>query len=312
MFRYVEQAAWCVWNSDLENAKKMINPYVEEHYRVAFAMCDISLIKNNITGHTSVKEAMLEDLNKADEVISAASRLSDENLLKLARNTIEMNQKAIDNPVEGYNTSRQDAISLEQLTEQQLLDNFRLDVETAQAEVSMQRGIVQFQANMYLRGAYNLRKGWKTFESLHQRVGNMQSTDVSKSDFIHPDIVNAINYGVGTFQFGISILPSTIIKVLSYLGFKADREEGLRLLRSAFNSDTRVSAPAGALLSVNYLFVPRAFADKETILNEYKPLIEKVRVYYKLVINYHSWWIFILVDAFSYTWQQITIEREEI
>jgi hypothetical protein len=277
MFRYVEQAAWSIWNSDLENAKKLIEPYVDEHYRIAFAQCDINFIKNNITGHTSVKEAMLEDFNKADEVISAAGKLSDDDLLDLAKRTIEMNQKAVENPVEGYNTSRHNTISLEQLTEQQLLDNFRLDIETAHAEVSMQRGIVQFQANMYLRGAYNLRKGWKSFEHLHTRVNKMQSTDVSRDDFVHPDIVNAINYGVGTFQFGISILPSTIIKVLSYLGFKADREEGLRLLRSAFNSDTRVSAPAGALLSVNYLFVPRAFADKETILNEYKPLIEKVK-----------------------------------
>jgi len=175
-----------------------------------------------------------------------------------------------------------------------LITNFKLDIETAHAEVSMQRGIVQFQANSYLRGAYNLRKGWKAFESLHDRVNKMQYVDPTQDNFVHPDIVNAINYGVGAFQFGISILPSTIIKVLSYLGFKADREVGLNFLRTAFNSQSRVTALAGALLSVNYLFVPRAFANKETILNEYRPLIEK------LVETYPSGSFFLYMAANYY------------
>ncbi|KAL0481163.1 tetratricopeptide repeat protein [Acrasis kona] len=275
MFRYVEQTTWCIWNSELQNARAMIgnNP---DHYRVAFAACDINLIKNNITGHTSVKEAMLEDLNRADEVLNSVYRLSEAAILELAQRTIQMNKQSFENPVQGYQPPPLNAFELENMSEKQLIDNFRLDIETAQAEVSMQRGIVQFQNNSFLRGAYNLRKGWKCFEGLSERTKGMQSTDISQDNFVHPDIINAINYGVGTFQFGISVLPSTIIKVLSYLGFKADREEGIAMLRSAFNSQSRVSSPAAALLSVNYLFVPRAFADKETILNEYQPIIDKL------------------------------------
>jgi len=220
---------------------------------------------------------MLEDLNRADEVLSSVYRLSDYDILELAKRTIQMNKQAYENPVQGYTSPPLNAYELENLSEKQLLENFRLDIETAQAEVSMQRGIVQFQNNSFLRGAYNLRKGWKGFEYLNDKINNkMQCTDVSQDNFVHPDIVNAINYGVGTFQFGISVLPSTIIKVLSYLGFRADREEGISMLRSAFDSQSRVSSPAAALLSVNYLFVPRAFADKETILNEYQPIIDKL------------------------------------
>lgn len=75
----------------------------------------------------------------------------------------------------------------------------------------------------------------------------------------------------------LSILPPALTKILSVLGFDADREQGLLYLRQVHDYGGRNYGNATFMLCLNYLFIPRALQGREKNLIEVKPILERTQ-----------------------------------
>lgn len=68
----------------------------------------------------------------------------------------------------------------------------------------------------------------------------------------------AVNFGYGTFQICISMIPPKILKIIEFLGFEGDRAVGLKALEYTCNSEA-MNAPLATLGLLWYHTVLRPF-----------------------------------------------------
>ncbi|GAB1609947.1 tetratricopeptide repeat protein 39C-like [Argonauta hians] len=150
----------------------------------------------------------------------------------------------------------------------------------------------------YIKGGWLLRKAWKIYEKLHHDITEMlrrstPSSSTSRTKLSHstdsisssnsdvrlsdnnctsctdgndneltPDVLErllgAVNFGYGTFQLCVSMVPPKILKLIEFLGFEGDREAGLAALNETSNSKD-MKAPLAILGLLWYHTVLRPF-----------------------------------------------------
>lgn len=138
----------------------------------------------------------------------------------------------------------------------------------------------------YIKGGWLLRKAWKIYEKLHKEVkmlrenpkmkkssskGSIQSNSNSVSsdgpidgndNEIPKEVLDrlqgAVNFGYGTFQICISMIPPKILKIIEFLGFEGDRAIGLESLNYTSDSEA-MNAPLATLGLLWYHTVLRPF-----------------------------------------------------
>jgi len=147
----------------------------------------------------------------------------------------------------------------------EMLDNIEVDMKLVQAECTLWKGLLLLQNNSPVKGGLALRKSWMIYKAIH--------ANIEKGEKYHQDIRDVCLTGVGTFYYIMSIMPSTVAKVLTLIGFVQNREQGIAYLHEVFENNG-ITAPNSALmLAVNYLFVPRALADAHEYIAAYSPLL---------------------------------------
>jgi tetratricopeptide (TPR) repeat protein len=148
----------------------------------------------------------------------------------------------------------------------------------------------------YVKGGWLLRKAWKIYEKLHKEVTTLMDnktqmkvakhqtfsssvdpepenyvTDHSTASSVDdeecgddlsadvlPRLLGAVNFGYGTFQLCLSMVPPKILKLIEFLGFEGDREVGLSCL--SFTSHSKdMKAPLATLALLWYHTVLRPF-----------------------------------------------------
>ncbi|XP_059139948.1 tetratricopeptide repeat protein 39C-like [Physella acuta] len=147
----------------------------------------------------------------------------------------------------------------------------------------------------YVKAGWLLRKAWKIYEKLHKEITTLMeilaqnkiaklSSSVDPASFHTPAaggpnhseingssedpeeltadvlsrLLGAVNFGYGTFQLCISMVPPKILKLIEFLGFEGDREIGLSCL--AFTSHSKdMKAPLATLALLWYHTVLRPF-----------------------------------------------------
>ncbi|XP_029650556.1 tetratricopeptide repeat protein 39C [Octopus sinensis] len=142
----------------------------------------------------------------------------------------------------------------------------------------------------YIKGGWLLRKAWKIYERLHRDITEMlsrhsqtklsQSTDSISSNNsdvrltsdstctdgndneltqdVLERLLGAVNFGYGTFQLCVSMVPPKILKLIEFLGFEGDRTAGLAALNETSNSKD-MKAPLAILGLLWYHTVLRPF-----------------------------------------------------
>ncbi|WAR17330.1 TT39C-like protein, partial [Mya arenaria] len=124
----------------------------------------------------------------------------------------------------------------------------------------------------YIKGGWLLRKAWKIYEKLYKEITSLRDksklkkseskSSISNSSMssegpidgndneIPSDVLErlqgAVNFGYGTFQICVSMIPPKIIKIIEFLGFEGDRVLGLKSLEFTCNSDA-MNAPLATL-----------------------------------------------------------------
>lgn len=145
----------------------------------------------------------------------------------------------------------------------------------------------------YIKGGWLLRKAWKIYEKLYKEVTTLRenpkmkkstskvsvTSDRSKASISSNSITSdgpiddndneipkelldrlqgAVNFGYGTFQICISMIPPKILKIIEFLGFEGDRVLGLKALNYTSDSDA-MNAPLATLGLLWYHTVLRPF-----------------------------------------------------
>ncbi len=123
--------------------------------------------------------------------------------------------------------------------------------------------ILEFRKKAYVSGGYHLRASWKAFEAA-QELQKLVPADKVLTDII--------TFGLGFFALAISLLPPTFQWVAEFIGFRANRDEGMNGLMRVFNAKGPSSVEAGLLVSMIRFFflddVENAMAVTKALLEE--------------------------------------------
>ena len=85
--------------------------------------------------------------------------------------------------------------------------------------------ILQLTRDSKVKGAFNLRKSWKTFEATEKMLHAATNDDV--------ELKRCVEFGAGLFYWAISIVPKNLLKFIELAGFKSNRDLGMKYLRDA-------------------------------------------------------------------------------
>jgi hypothetical protein len=119
------------------------------------------MTKVGITGE-DIRGRLLDQITHAENVVYACQK-NDTTLLTFARDTIQLNKIAMENPLEGYTfpPTHGQVPLLEDLNDDQLIYNFRIMCQVMHAEISIMRALNQFSTGSYFKAAYNINRSYK-------------------------------------------------------------------------------------------------------------------------------------------------------
>ncbi|CAG8702334.1 288_t:CDS:2, partial [Dentiscutata heterogama] len=95
----------------------------------------------------------------------------------------------------------------------------------------------------------------------HTQEGSGGVHDAINSIKVDPDIEDCLEFGIGIFNFIVSIVPGSFLSMLKTFGFSVDRAQAIRMLENCYSRDGIRAPFAAFFLLVNYLFLPRGIAD---------------------------------------------------
>ncbi|EFC49286.1 predicted protein [Naegleria gruberi] len=278
MYNCILKGNHLVWNTEFAEAKKYLDPLAKSIPRMAYELAIIPILGSVLSGDTSLRDESLKAIEAAEHSLYLFNKHSATNLTNLIQELERMDEELYSNNENYYNFNEKDHknfCQLKELTIDQKINNLKLDHEILDGELHLMRGVVQFSSGSYFKGFYNLRKSYLKFKHVYNIVEPLKSYEKSSNEFIHSDVLHNVYFGMGIFNFMLSILPPMLTSILSMIGFDADRDHGLELMKFDHEYGGRQFGVASFMLSMNYLFIPRALEDRETKLAIAGGLLEK-------------------------------------
>ncbi|KAG2379448.1 hypothetical protein C9374_006565 [Naegleria lovaniensis] len=282
MYKCVKKGSCMIWNAELTKAREYLSPHIDTLPRFAFEFASIDAYIAGISGERQECHSAFENLEKAEQCLANCYRKED--VLKMIESIKKMNEEC-DKELSSSNKQwlydscdkcHPNYVELKEMTAEQQLFNFELDLKLVNAENHFLRGLLQFLNGSYFKGFYNFRKSYLKYKEVYNQVESLKNETKQSSQFVHSDVLIGSYLGIGVFNFLISVLPPTLAKILSVLGFDADRELGLSLMHKTHDYAGLHLGPASFMLCINYLFIPRAFEERSINLNRVKPILEHV------------------------------------
>lgn len=165
------------------------------------------MVKQAITGKLKEKELTMQLLVKAEEL--ANKIVSDPKEMATYQRRME-DLGLFDYDLSAGETQR----------------NWRWDVEVVAADILLWRAVFQMGMGQEIRGAFNLRKSWKSYERILADVEEAKKDNIK----IDPGVYHSLLFGVAFFYFIVSIVPGSYLKILEVIGFVANRDLGVSYL----------------------------------------------------------------------------------
>lgn len=247
MFTDVTEGINLIWNNKFSEAEKLFETKREINPRHALHYAEVAFLRSFIT-------ADISDTELAVARLKAAKQLAESNLKFYEKGA----------PPPGVT-----------VTGKRELANFCLDCRVVLGDVLYMLAVLQLTRDSKLKGAFNMRKSWKVFEESLKLV-----KDAKEQGLHDEDLVRCLNFGAGFFFFAMSIIPQKFLKLVELVGFRADRDLGLKYIRDCYDAGG-VRAPfATIVLLFNNLLLPRGLANPAKYLREADTLIKDSLVKY--------------------------------
>eukprot|EP01080_Neovahlkampfia_damariscottae_P010597 gene10597-3115_t len=242
---YVVDGAKLLYNSEYEKCENVLSKYLD--------FCPFAnYLKGEIYTMRSFTTQSREDREKVLEWSAIAETLAND-IISNDKKLVAYIQKVTDKT----NISDQDK------------KNWKVALKILIGDAILGRGMSQMQINQYVYGAWNLNKSYKMYDSI------LKKSKSKNEENIHPDVILNLKYGVGLFNFIVSMIPyPSVQSILSLIGFKGDGDLGIQYLKDNYEGDGLKSAYASMILLMSYLMIPTAYSSVEENLKMAKPIID--------------------------------------
>lgn len=160
--------------------------------------------------------------------------------------------------------------------EKYTMHNVEFRARILRAESLLLNSLTQlFQESIvsYVKAGLNLRKGYLDYQSVHTELKKALASD--QLHLYDKNSISGVYFGIGATNIVLSILPAKILKIISVLGIKGDRQIGFEYLDKCIAGEG-LRSPLGLLFVLMYhslllSFAPSFFKDSlsvvETLLN---------------------------------------------
>ncbi|KAF9160248.1 tetratricopeptide repeat domain 39A [Mortierella sp. AD011] len=133
--------------------------------------------------------------------------------------------------------------------------------------------ILLFQESImsYLKAGLNLRKGYKSYETVWEEI---QSMGDQATTLVDNNTLGGVHYGLGTINIVLASLPTKILRVISSFGYVGDKTFGFDLVSKCI-AGKGVRSPLGSLMFLGYYTILAGFAP--AVLGEKNiPIADKI------------------------------------
>jgi tetratricopeptide (TPR) repeat protein len=247
MFAEVLEGINLIWNNKFNEAEKIFETKKDTNPRHALHYAEVAFLRSFITADTS-------DTEMAVTRLKAAKQLAENNLKHFEKGT----------PPPGVTVSGKNELA-----------NLQLDCRVVFGDTLYMLAVLQLTRDSKLKGALNMRKSWKVFEESLKMV-----KEAKEQSLYDEDLVRCLNFGAGFFLFAMSIIPQKFLKLVELVGFRADRDLGLKYIRDCHDAGGARAPFATIVLLFNNLLLPRGLANPAKYLREADALIKDSLVKY--------------------------------
>ncbi|KAJ9064924.1 hypothetical protein DSO57_1025262 [Entomophthora muscae] len=140
------------------------------------------------------------------------------------------------------------------------MHNVEFRARNLRAESLLLNSLTQlFQESIvsYVKAGLNLRKGYLDYQSVHTELKKAVSND--QMHLYDANSISGVYFGIGATNIVLSILPAKILKIISVLGIKGDRQLGFEYLDKCIAGEG-LRAPLGLLFVLMYHSLLLSFA----------------------------------------------------
>lgn len=273
------KASRLAWNSKYEEADKILKPHAKTNPLFALESAHSFQFKNVIAGTSDTKEQTLENYTQVYNLAYSCKEglpisevdhheedeEEDKDFVKhIEEDASEEDKEKIRTRSGSIFKSKK---KIEKKGEVEKVDPmWKLECEVIAAEALFMKALSQLQIGAYLKGAFNLRKSWKLYQSLGKIL--------EKDKNIPPHLSDAINFGIGLFYTFLSIVPSGILMALTAIGFVANRELGEKYLQEVNKNGGLRSPFAGLVLLLFFLVIPTGLEEPGEHLRKGKLVLD--------------------------------------
>jgi tetratricopeptide (TPR) repeat protein len=133
----------------------------------------------------------------------------------------------------------------------------------------MARAILRFRKQSFVKGGYYTRKSWVTLKDGYEALQLQEKLKYAEDE----EVSGCIYFGMGFFNFLVSLVPPTLQFLVKLLGFEGDRAAAITQLTRARDSRCvkRIEASLGLFALLRYFTDDEAGADiiLEGMIEEY-------------------------------------------
>ncbi|XP_062386667.1 tetratricopeptide repeat protein 39B-like [Sardina pilchardus] len=157
-----------------------------------------------------------------------------------------------------------------QMTEEEM------HAELCYAEVLLQRAALTFIEDEgmigFIKGGMKIRASYQIFKQCQDLLNVSQNLNEESDAF--KNFAGGVNMGIGSFNLMLSLFPAKVLRLLEFLGFAGDREEGLSQLHQGAASNTLRSILSTLTLLMFHTYVSVILGTGECNLAEAETLLE--------------------------------------
>ncbi|KAI7822525.1 hypothetical protein BC939DRAFT_397920 [Gamsiella multidivaricata] len=131
--------------------------------------------------------------------------------------------------------------------------------------------LLQESIMSYLKAGLNLRKGYKSYETIWAELKTMGD---EANTLVDNNTLGGVYFGLGTINIVLASMPAKILRIISSFGYTGDKAFGFDLISKCI-ATKGIRSPLGSLMFLSYYIILAGFAP--SVLGETNiPIADKI------------------------------------
>lgn len=147
-----------------------------------------------------------------------------------------------------------------------------------------------------IREGINVRSSYGVYRSLYKYMEHVKAEKAAGREVRELDshFISGVNFGLGCFNLMLSMLPSSLLKLVEFIGFSSDRNFGLSLLESqggweSFHKDPQQPLPEQSEIrsGLRRQFCDMVLITYHTVISTFIPIPDADQLFSERLIQYN-------------------------